>query len=92
MKHILLLIIQIYWKLIPLKNRGKCIYKISCSNYVFQETKSNGLIKGLKAFRYRYQNCRQGFGLFQNPIDGTKQIILPNGEILKENEIAERLL
>lgn len=92
MKFVLLLIIKIYWKLIPPNNRKNCIYRVSCSNYVFQETKLNGFLKGIVAFKYRYHNCRQGFEIFENPIDRTKQIILPNGGILNENEIAERLL
>jgi len=92
MKYLLLLIIKMYWKVIPVKNRKKCIYRMSCSKYVFEETKENGFLKGIKALNYRYHNCRQGFELFNSPIDGTKQLILPSGEILNENEIAKRLL
>lgn len=65
---------------------------MSCSNYVFQETKESGFLKGIKALNYRYYNCRQGFELFDSPIDGTKQLILPSGEVLKEKQIAKRLL
>ena len=81
-----------YWKVIPSKNRKKCIYRISCSNYVFQETKDNGFLKGIEALNYRYHNCRQGFEIFYSPVDSSKQFILPSDEVLKENEIAKRLL
>ena len=81
-----------YWKLIPAKKRKACIFKVSCSNYVFKETKSNGFLIGMRALKYRFQNCRQGFEIFENPIDGSKQLILPKGEVLKEEEIAVRLL
>ncbi len=92
MKYVLLLLIKIYWALIPAHNRKKCIFKISCSNFVFQETKSKGFFQGMKALKYRYHNCREGFEIFENPVDHTTQMILPNGDILTEPEIAERLL
>lgn len=92
MKHLLLFIIKTYWIIIPSKYRKKCIYKISCSNHVFHETKTKGLSNGVKALRERYYNCRQGFELFKNPIDGSTQMILPQGGLLNEDEIAERLL
>lgn len=92
MKKLLLLIIISYWKIIPAKNRKRCIFKISCSNYVYQETKSNGFLAGIKALKYRYENCRHGFELFENPMDGTMQLILPKGGILNQDGIAERLL
>lgn len=92
MKYLLLFLIQIYWKLIPAKKRKACIFKVSCSNYVFNETNSDGFLIGMRALKYRFQNCRQGFEIFENPIDGSKQLILPKGEVLKEEEIALRLL
>lgn len=84
--------IQLYWKFIPASKRKKCIFRISCSTYIYQETKSKGFIGGVKAFRYRYQNCRNGFSTFTNPVDGTTQMLLPNHDVLKEDEIAERFL
>lgn len=92
MKFVLLLIIKIYWALIPSKNRKKCIFRISCSNFVFHETKNKGFLCGMNALKYRYRNCRKGFEIFKNPFDSTTQLILPNGDILTEPEIAERLL
>lgn len=92
MKHLLLFLIQMYWKLIPTKKRKECIFKVSCSNYVFNETKTNGFLFGMKALKFRFQNCRQGFEIFENPIDGSKQLFLPKGEVLKEEEMAVRLL
>ena len=92
MKYLLLRLIKIYWRLIPTENRRMCIFRISCSRYVFQETESGGFLTGIEALRYRFQNCRRGFEIFDNPIDGTKQLILKNGDVLKESEIAERFL
>jgi putative component of membrane protein insertase Oxa1/YidC/SpoIIIJ protein YidD len=90
MKFVLLLTIKAYWKLIPNRLRRPCIYKTSCSNYVYLETHSGGFLNGIKALNLRFKTCRHGFEVFVNPIDGTKQILLTNGEILKEEVIAER--
>jgi putative component of membrane protein insertase Oxa1/YidC/SpoIIIJ protein YidD len=92
MKNIILFIIQIYWNIIPKSKRKKCIFKISCSNYVFEITKKQGYIAGLKAFRFRYRNCRGGFEIFNNPINHKIQLILPSKVIIDCDEIAERLL
>jgi putative component of membrane protein insertase Oxa1/YidC/SpoIIIJ protein YidD len=90
MKVFLLLIIKLYWVTFPKTKRRKCIFKISCSKYVYQITKEEGLHKGLITLRYRFQNCRSGFIIFENPTNGRKMIMLPNAQILSENEISER--
>ena len=92
MKITLLLLIRCYWAIIPKANRRKCIFRKSCSQYVYQTTKDRGGFKGFKALIYRYRNCRAGFGFFEHPIDKSTMMILPNGEILKEEQIAERFI
>ena len=50
--------IKIYWKLMPENKRRKCIYKESCSNFVFRISKQQGLLSGIKALVLRYKTCR----------------------------------
>jgi putative component of membrane protein insertase Oxa1/YidC/SpoIIIJ protein YidD len=90
MKIILLSIIRIYWAVFPKDKRRKCIFKLSCSKHVYQVTKKEGLLEGFNALKYRYKNCRNGYHIFENHIDGSKMMILPNGQLLQENEIAVR--
>ncbi len=92
MKLFILLVIRLYWVLIPQSNRRKCIFKTSCSNYVFEITQKEGFMKGLKAFQFRYKNCRGNFSIFHNPIDNKIQMILPSQIIIEKEEIAERLI
>jgi len=92
MKHLILFAIKIYWNIIPPSKRKKCIFKKSCSNYVFEITQKEGFINGLKAFKFRYQNCRGNFVVFQNPIIDKIQMILPSQMIIEREEIAERLI
>jgi putative component of membrane protein insertase Oxa1/YidC/SpoIIIJ protein YidD len=92
MKHLILFIIRMYWKIIPSSKRKKCIFKKSCSNYVFEVTKKEGFINGLKAFGFRYENCRGNFTIFKNPINNKLQMILPSQIIIERGEIADRLI
>ncbi|MCX2681764.1 membrane protein insertion efficiency factor YidD [Galbibacter sp. EGI 63066] len=92
MKTLLLNIIKIYWKLIPESKRKKCIFKKSCSHFVFDAINEEGFIIGLKALVYRFKRCRPGYMLFKNPITGKRQIILKTQEILEEEEIAESII
>lgn len=92
MKHLILFVIRMYWKIIPPSKRKKCIFKKSCSNYVFEVTEKEGFLSGLKAFRFRYENCRGNFTIFKNPINNQIQMILPSLIIIDEEEITERLI
>lgn len=90
MKYLLLIIIKSYWLIIPAEKRRKCIFRTSCSQHVYSETLDKGIVSGVRAFRYRFKNCRSGAYCIENPITGKLQIILPNNQILDEKEISER--
>ncbi|MCP2027783.1 putative component of membrane protein insertase Oxa1/YidC/SpoIIIJ protein YidD [Flavobacterium sp. HSC-32F16] len=92
MKYFILLIIRLYWIVIPSAKRRKCIFRKSCSNYVFEATQQDGFINAIKAFWFRYKNCRTGFQIFKNPITNDTQMILPSQIIIDREEIAERLI
>lgn len=91
MKKLLILLIKIYWVVIPPAKRRKCIFRISCSKHVYEKTINEGFISGLKAFIYRFKNCRSGAYVLESP-SGETQIILPNQQILNEIEISERFI
>lgn len=92
MKYLILIAIQLYWLLIPKNKRGKCIFKKSCSNYVFEIAEKEGFIKGLFAFYFRYKNCSHGFEVFKDPINNQTKMLLPSKIIIEKDDIAERLL
>lgn len=92
MRHLLLLIIKLYWKIFPEEKRRRCIFKKSCSKHVYEITVEEGLFKGLEALLFRYQNCRGNFMIFNNPDNGRVQIILNSQKIVDSNQIAESIL
>lgn len=92
MKTLLLQLIKLYWGVLPASKRRKCIFRTSCSHYVYQTTKKEGFCKGITALKYRFLNCRSGFHVFEDPIDGSKMMILPNNQLLTEDEISKRFV
>ena len=83
-------VIKIYWFFIPANKRKKCIFKQSCSNYVFNETQKKGLIKGIKALIIRIKNCRPGYNIIQ--IENQTYIITANNEMFQITEMREDIL
>jgi hypothetical protein len=77
--------IEFYWKRFPEKSRKICIYKITCSKYVYKEFTNEGFISGLKAFFNRRKSCSNGYSIrYLN-----KKVIIEdrNGLIIQEHEI-----
>lgn len=79
-----------YWFLIPAKKRNRCIFSESCSKHVYKKTKEKGLWYGLKALRFRYQNCRPGYQLI--PVENETIMVTATNEVFLENEIDSRIL
>ncbi|MCA0958298.1 membrane protein insertion efficiency factor YidD [Muricauda ruestringensis] len=92
MKYLLLTIISGYWLFIPKSKRKKCIFQVSCSQYVYKITSNKGFVQGLRALRFRYRNCRYGYENFKNPVTQETQLMLPNGEVIGDNEISTRVV
>ncbi|MBN4047344.1 membrane protein insertion efficiency factor YidD [bacterium AH-315-P13] len=85
MKYLLLIIIKCYWLVIPKSKRRKCLFKISCSNYVYKKTKTEGVISGLNALKFRIKNCNPNYNIIE--INGEKVLVTKRNKNFKENEI-----
>lgn len=92
MRILLLLLIRAYWLVIPQNKRRRCIFKVSCSDYVYQTAKTKGFYQGLVALAYRLHNCNGSYHLFDDPIQGNRRLILQNGDVIDAAQIADRLL
>jgi len=90
MKQLLLIIIKLYWKFIPENKRRNCLFKESCSNYVFRHTKEHGFLKGIFAFNNRVKKCRGGYEIYtrQNGFE----MRLADGSIVMEKEISLNIM
>lgn len=90
MRIVLILIIKIYWKLIPESKRRKCLFKTSCSNYVYQVTKEKGIIAGIKALKFRINNCNPDYSLIN--LEGKEFLITRKNILLGEDQINKSIL
>ena len=90
-KYMLILIIRLYWFFISESNRKSCLFAESCSRYVYRITNKEGFWAGIKAFKSRYKKCRPGYKVVYNPMDGTTELHLVDGTILKGEEISDNL-
>ena len=91
MRYLLLAAIRIYW-LIPKSKRRTCLFKKSCSHFVFEAVANHGTVAGLKALHYRFKTCRYGAIVYINPSSGKAEMILANKDIITHDKISDRLL
>ncbi|WP_367892735.1 membrane protein insertion efficiency factor YidD [Flavivirga aquimarina] len=90
MKYLLLIIIKLYWKYIPESKRRKCLFKTSCSNYVYKITKEKGLISGFRAMIFRINNCNSNHNIIE--VDKKKLLITNTHKVFNECEINQYFL
>lgn len=89
MNYFLIFIIRIYQLYFPKKYRGCCLYRESCSNFVLRVTQNNGFIAGLKAFKYRWENCRSNYYLVKK--EGYFLLITNDKRIIEEKDINQKI-
>ena len=90
MKHLFRVLIQAYWILIPEKHRKTCLFRESCSRYVYRETTKNGFLAGIGAIRQRFLVCRTEYELTSK--NGTIILHLCDGTQIFEDGIAFNLI
>lgn len=90
MRLLLLLGIRLYWKLWPERFRRLCLFRESCSRYVYRVTARSGVPAGLAALWERARKCRGGYHV--ETCEGKLIVQLADGSILSESEAAPSLL
>ena len=90
MKWPFLIIIKLYWKIIPEKKRRSCLFKESCSHYVYRHTTEYGFFSGIIALKLRVKKCRKGYQLYSG--NTGFEMKLADGSIIKEEEISPNIL
>ncbi len=85
MKYLLLLAIRIYWR-IPTKLHQKCIFRETCSHYVYRIASNQGFLAGIAALRERNELCRPGYVVYR--YQGHYYLKTANGTIVEEQDIA----
>lgn len=89
MKYLLLLAIRIYWK-IPTRMHNRCIFRETCSHFVYRIASQQGFMAGIKALKLRNGLCRSGYVVYYS--QGNFFLKTANGTIFSEDDIALSLL
>lgn len=90
MKLLLLLGIRLYWRLWPERLRRSCLFRESCSRYVYRVTASAGASAGFAALWERARRCRGGYSA--ETLAGDLVVRLVDGSVLSESEASPSLL
>lgn len=90
MRYPLLWVIKAYWYIIPEENRRRCLFKKSCSQYVFETTAQKGFFRGMKALLYRHKHCRPGYYVIHGKEE--KLLISAKNKVFGSKEISPQLL
>ena len=90
MKWALLIVIKLYWFVFPTNKRRTCLFKETCSHYVYRHTNEEGFYEGLKKLKMRLKQCKKGYQLYSG-LRGF-EMELADGSILKEVDISPKLL
>ncbi|MEL6674561.1 MAG: membrane protein insertion efficiency factor YidD [Bacteroidota bacterium] len=91
MRHLLLIPIRLYWRMGFLRRSRCCLFKESCSRYVYRTTQEEGLVAGFKALQVRLKQCRPGYTLQSTP-EGDWNCHLVDGTVLPEKELAAHMI
>lgn len=92
MKYFLILVIKIYWLLIPEYKRKSCIFRVSCSRFVFNQTMKKGFVSGLLSLKERFLTCRPNYQARFLENEDLVILRLNNGTVLLEDEISETII
>lgn len=90
MKWAFLTVIKLYWIIIPERKRRSCLFKETCSQYVYRHTTEYGFFRGICSLLLRMKKCRKGYQLYSG-YNGF-EMKLVDGSIIKEEEISPNIL
>jgi uncharacterized protein len=92
MKWILLKSIEFYWRYVPDSLKGICLFRESCSRYVYRSLKDNGFKEGYRALKYRFDVCRMPFSIEEDSHAKRTVLHLCNGDCVDEMSINPHLM
>lgn len=90
MKLLLIILIRFYWLVVPEKLKRVCLFKESCSNYVYRITLADGFFEGLNGLRKRMRQCSSEYRLYTSK--NGFEVLLSDRTIVNQEEISPELI
>lgn len=78
---------QVSW--IDRRNRS-CLFAVSCSRHVEQETRSHGFVEGVRSMRARFAACRPGYTFEYD--DHTWWLVASEGTVVPSPDLSPALV
>ena len=85
-RAVLLLSIRLYWRFVSPYCRRRCLFRKSCSHYVFERTEHGGFFRGVAALIQRWRQCRPGYRFVVGP--SVMWVQLCDGTVVDESVLA----
>lgn len=95
MKYLIIWAILFYQRVAPASIRERCLFKLSCSNYVLQGAREAGSLEAVRRLRERVSCCRGGYVRVDTAIAGQGDLVLlrlADGRVVEEQDLSERIL
>lgn len=95
MKFLIIWAILLYQRVAPASIRERCLFKLSCSNYVLQGARDAGTLEAFRRLRERVSCCRAGYVRVDTAIAGQGDLVLvrlADGRVVEGQDLSERVL
>ena len=79
--------IRLYWWIVPVRYRRRCLFRKSCSRHVYEKTLKRGFVAGIKALGQRWRSCRPGYRL--DLAGDMIRVRLVDGTLVEREEMSE---
>lgn len=90
MRPCILFVIRCYWRLTERHVVRTCLFRESCSRYVYRIVQDHGIRAGLAALAARFRSCRGGFTAVGDSRLGMC-LRLADGSIAQASELADHM-
>ena len=94
MKYLIIWAILLYQRVAPTSLRERCIFKLSCSNYVLEGARQKGAFEAVRRLGVRVRSCRPGYAPIDTGVAGHDDLFLLrlcDGSVLEESDLSERI-
>tara|TARA_Y100000813_G_scaffold3848_1_gene2786 strand:- start:103 stop:378 length:276 start_codon:yes stop_codon:yes gene_type:complete len=90
MHHFFTIWIRLYWLIFRERDRRICLYKETCSKYIYRKFIEESIFSGFKAFLERFRNCRSTYNIVRK--EGEVMIITKCGREIESSDINPYIL
>ena len=85
MTSAILAMIRLYWRIVPESRRRQCLFRETCSRYVYRQARESGVRGAFLAAYRRLRACRPGFQVQVR--DYTFEVVCRDGTVITQADL-----